>query len=207
MINNRLCHILFFILFYSNCYSQEVLPIDKTTKPAYINSQMSIAVSYSKNILIPYQRLEDRLAVNQIRGVNAQVLYGINDWLELGIALDVCYKKKLLMKGWTYPNYILPTFQCRLGETAKAHLLSIFWPKFSLIDFYVSEFVGISSTFSTDGWPDTRYSFYAQVGIGSQINFSRHFGLFYEFGINHNRNHYSLFGLNIRFNGPKKWQK
>ena len=73
MINNRLCYILFFILFYSNCYSQEVLPIDKTTKPAYINSQMSIAVSYSKNILIPYQRLEDRLAVNQIRGVNAQV--------------------------------------------------------------------------------------------------------------------------------------
>jgi hypothetical protein len=185
--------------------AQETLP--KVDKPPYIKGQMTVSASYSKNILDPFKIMEENLIISPIRGGNAQVLYGVNNWLECGLDLDVCYKSHFREKMLPDVDFYHPTFQCYLGETAKAHLLAAFWPQFSVIDPYVSGLVGALSTFTSKEWPKPQFSLYAQIGAGIRVNPFRHFGLFYEHGISTKKTPYTLFGLNIRFGGPKKWQE
>lgn len=179
----------------------------RNSHSCFIKNQMAVSVSYSKNIFIPYEIMKDDLAINHIRGVDVKVLYGVNHWFECGATLDVGYLEKLQTEDWPYPNLVLPSIQACFGEVARTHLLSAIWPQFSFFDLYASGMIGASATISTKGWPDTRLCFLAQIGVGAAINFSRHFGIFAEYGINSKKNPYTLFGLNIRFGGPKKWAK
>lgn len=196
-------YLLAVLLLPSMAFAQDSITL-QNVRSCYIKNQMSVSVAYSRNTLIPYKIMEDRLAVNHIKGVNVQVLYGINNWFECGVALDIGYIKKLQEQNWPYPNFVLPSLQGHLGGTAKAHLLSAIWPEFYFLDLYAAGMIGASATVSTGGWPDARLCFLAQVGAGAGVNFSRHFGVFAEYGINTKKNPYTLFGLNVRFGGPKK---
>lgn len=205
MNKKALCFMAFCLLFMAKAGAQESQPVYRI--PFYIKGQMTVSTSYSKNILDPFKIMEENLLVSTMKGGNVQVLYGVNNWLECGVDLDVCYKAYFREKTNPNVNFHHPTFQCYLGETAKAHLLAALWPKFSVIDTYVSGLVGALTTFSPQRWPTTQYSFYGQIGAGVRVNPFRHFGLFYEYGITTKKTPYSLFGFNIRFGGPKKWQK
>lgn len=195
------------LLCLANAKAQESRPVIE--KPPYIKGQMTVTASYSKNILDPFKIMEENLVSSTMtmRGCNVQVLYGVNNWLEYGVDLDVCYRSHFREKMYPDVEFYHPTFQCYLGETAKAHLLSAFWPNFSVIDPYISGLVGALTTFSPKKWPEPQFSLYAQIGAGVRVNPLRHFGLFCEYGISTKKTPYTLFGLNIRFSGPKKWQR
>lgn len=205
MMKKHLCFLLFLIVMASGIAQDSIVLRNRPS--GYIKNQKAVTVSYSKNTFIPFEIMEDKLLVNHVRGVEAQVLYGINNWLECGVALNVGYVEKLHMEGWPYPNFVLPTIQGCFGEVAKAHLLSAFWPDFFVVDLFAVEKMGVSATISTKGWPDARLCFLAQIGVGAAINFSRHFGVCAEYGISSKKNPYTLFGLNVRFGGPRKWQR
>ncbi|MBQ7551139.1 MAG: hypothetical protein IJT04_06400 [Bacteroidales bacterium] len=170
---------------------------------------MTVTASYSKSILDPFEIMKDNIIISTraMKGGNIQVLYGVNNWLECGLDLDVCYKSIFREKMNPNVDFHHPTFQCYLGETAKIHLLSAFWPQFSFVDPYISGLIGVLTTFSPKGWPAAQYSFYGQLGAGLRVNPTRHLGLFAEYGITTKKTPYTLFGLNIRFGGPKKWQQ
>ena len=182
--------------------------LNNDPKPSYIKGQMTVTTSYSKSILDPFKIMEDNFVASTMtmRGGNVQVLYGINDWLECGLDLDVCYKSIFREKMCPDIDFHHPTFQCYLGETAKVHILSAFWPKFSVIDPYISGLVGALTTFSPKKWPEPQFSLYAQIGAGIRVNPFRHLGLFFEYGFTTKKTPYSLLGINVRFGGPKKWQ-
>ncbi|MDO5315386.1 MAG: hypothetical protein Q4F82_04675 [bacterium] len=193
------------LLVLTNAKAQESQPVYKI--PFYIKGQMTVTAAYSKSILDPFEIMKENLFVSQMKGGNVQVLYGVNNWLECGVDLDVCYKANFREKMCPNVDFHLPTFQCYLGETAKAHLLAAFWPKFSVIDPYVSGLVGVFTTFTPKEFPEPQFSPYIQIGAGIRVNPFRHLGLFYEYGITTKKTPYSLFGFNIRFGGPKRWQR
>ena len=199
--------ILAFMLMSSCAFAQDSLSRD--TQPTYIKGHMTVTAAYSKSILDPFEIMKDNIIISTraMKGGNVQVLYGINNWLECGLDLDVCYKSIFREKMNPNVDFHHPTFQCYLGETAKIHLLSAFWPQFSFVDPYISGLIGVLSTFSPKGWPAAQYSFYGQLGAGLRVNPTRHLGLFAEYGITTKKTPYTLFGLNIRFGGPKKWQQ
>ncbi len=199
------CYMAFCLLFLAKAGAQETHPDDG--KMPYIKGQMTVSASYSKNILDPFKIMEENLFTSSIRGGNVQVLYGVSNWLECGLDLDVCYESHFREKMWPDVDFYHPTFQCYLGETAKAHLLPAFWPKFSVIDPYVSGLVGALTTFSSKEWPEPQFSLYAQIGVGIRVNPFRHMGLFYEHGVSTKKTPYTLFGIDIRFSGPKKWRR
>lgn len=193
------------LLFLANAKAQESLPVYNLS--FYIKGQMIVSASYSKSILDPFEIMKDNIIISTraMKGGNIQVIYGVNNWLECGLDLDVCYKSIFREKIYPDVDFYHPTFQCYLGETAKIHLLSVFWPQFSFVDPYVSGLAGVLTTFSPRGWPSAQYSIYGQIGIGVRVNPVRHFGLFYEYGITTKETPYSLLGFSIRFGGPKKW--
>ena len=202
--------LLFFALFLFSLVRMEAQESRLTdTQPTYIKGHMTVTAAYSKSILDPFEIMKDNIIISTraMKGGNIQVLYGVNNWLECGLDLDVCYKSIFREKMNPNVDFHHPTFQCYLGETAKIHLLSAFWPQFSFVDPYISGLIGVLSTFSPKGWPAAQYSFYGQLGAGLRVNPTRHLGLFAEYGITTKKTPYTLFGLNIRFGGPKKWQQ
>ncbi len=202
--------LLFFALFLFSLVRMEAQESRLTdTQPTYIKGHMTVTAAYSKSILDPFEIMKDNIIISTraMKGGNIQVLYGVNNWLECGLDLDVCYKSIFREKMNPNVDFHHPTFQCYLGETAKIHLLSAFWPQFSFVDPYISGLIGVLTTFSPKGWPAAQYSFYGQLGAGLRVNPTRHLGLFAEYGITTKKTPYTLFGLNIRFGGPKKWQQ
>ncbi|MBQ8957208.1 MAG: hypothetical protein IJ057_01680 [Bacteroidales bacterium] len=195
------------LLFLTNAKAQESNPV--VGKSPYIKGQMTVTAAYSKSILDPFEIMKDNIIISTraMKGGNIQVLYGVNNWLECGLDLDVCYKSIFREKMYPDVDFYHPTFQCYLGETAKIHLLKVFWPQLSFVDPYVSGLVGVLTTFSQKGWPAAQFSFYGQLGAGIRLNPTRHIGLFAEYGITTKKTPYTLFGINVRFSGLKKWQK
>lgn len=191
----------------TNAKAQESNPV--VGKSPYIKGQMTVTAAYSKSILDPFEIMKDNIIISTraMKGGNIQVLYGVNNWLECGLDLDVCYKSIFREKMYPDVDFYHPTFQCYLGETAKIHLLKVFWPQLSFVDPYVSGLVGVLTTFSQKGWPAAQFSFYGQLGAGIRLNPTRHIGLFAEYGITTKKTPYTLFGINVRFSGLKKWQK
>lgn len=198
------CFLFVLLVWTSTCaFGQK--PVDNQLP--YIRNQMSLSMSYSKVAFIPYRRMERLGMTGQLKGGNIQVMYGYSDWLELGVALDACYASHFWRPAEEGGYDVqLPTIQCYVGQEAKAHLFSAFWPEFSLIDLYAAGLIGVSATISTQSWP-TRISPLVQIGAGAELNLSRHFGFYLEYGINHKADTYLLGGFNIRFGGPKKWQR
>lgn len=206
---NKTRRLLFalFLFIFVKMEAQESRLTD--TQPTYIKGHMTVTAAYSKSILDPFEIMKDNIIISTraMKGGNIQVLYGVNNWLECGLDLDVCYKSIFREKMNPNVDFHHPTFQCYLGETAKIHLLSAFWPQFSFVDPYISGLAGVLTTFSPKRWPAAQYSFYGQLGAGLRVNPTRHLGMFAEYGITTKKTPYTLIGINIRFGGPKKWQQ
>ena len=180
---------------------------NKAMRFPYIKNQMAVTLAYNKTQLIPMTPPFE-VFEGIVRGINVGTLYAINGWLECGIAVDfnICNRLNIQFLGYDKPivSY-MSVYQTCIGQQAKAHLLSVFWEDFSFLDLYLSETIGMSCVF-VPYWVKAKFGFLAQGGAGVGINPSRHFGFFFEYGLNNRRNKYTLLGLNIRFGGPKKWR-
>lgn len=128
--------------------------------------------------------------------------YGLNDWLEVGASATI--RKKNLMEDKSI------FYQCYAAE-AKAHLLpAIIRPSFYIVDVYATAQIGLAHypIGVMEGLSSvTKFCWGANAGVA--INPSRHFGIFGEYGYNSADyfKNYWRFGLNVRFGGPKKWQR
>lgn len=128
--------------------------------------------------------------------------YGLNDWLELGASSAI--------RKMDFSSDKSVFFQCYTAE-AKAHLLpAIIKSSFYIVDVYATAQIGLSHY--PNGDIETIQSVTKLCcggNVGLTLNPSRHFGFFGEYGyINADYfKNYLRFGFNIRFGGPKKWQK
>ncbi len=142
--------------------------------------------------------------INNLVGPKAEFLYGYNDFLEVGV-----FCKALILKSGDGNHLNYPVF-LYYGAVGKAHLFpAVIKPSFHYIDLYAVGKLGAETTFPNGVSYITRETgLYYSIGAGAAINlFSRHFGLFYEIDYGRNKLSTHTFGFNIRFGGPKKWQK
>ena len=109
-------------------------------------------------------------------------------------------------------NFILYDGECRdlfwkYGINSEFHPIPLLFPNFRIIDVYLEGYMGAFSYIS-DYWP-SKYLFLYGMGIGMAVNFSKHFGLFYECDYDNVNTKYqgnkekaramNRFGLIIRF--------
>ena len=140
--------------------------------------------------------------------MSSEVMYGINDWLETGVFCSCLRLRSGEInnnQGRLYYPLVL-----NYGLAAKAHLFpAIINPSFSWADLYASAQIGTFAN-TTGGDPERKFSCFRGYSLrgmlGAGVNFSRHFGLFYEFGYCTYERFNHRIGLNVRFGGPKKWQ-
>ena len=141
--------------------------------------------------------------------LSSEVMYGINDWLETGVFCSCLRLKSGEInnnQGRLYYPLVL-----NYGLAAKAHLFpAIINPSFSWADLYASAQIGTFAN-TTGGDPERKFSCFKGYSLrgmlGAGVNFSRHFGLFYEFGYCTFERFNHRIGLNVRFGGPKKWRR
>lgn len=123
--------------------------------------------------------------------------YGFNDFIEGGAYVGYW---SLALGNSQNPNMWF------YGIDAKAHIVQIFKPSFYYVDPYIAARIG-GRTAQNMMVVDKRTMFEYGVFGGLGLNFTRHFGLFYELGYTNFKAVNHRFGLNVRFGGPKKWQK
>lgn len=142
--------------------------------------------------------------INNYIGPKAEFLYGYNDFLEVGV---FCKALIIPIGNGDHKNY--PVY-LGYGAEGKAHLLpAVIKPSFYYIDLYAIGKLGAETAFPNGVSYITRGTgFHYSIGAGAAINlFSRHFGLFYEIDYGRGKLSTHTLGLNIRFGGPKKWQR
>ena len=120
--------------------------------------------------------------------------YGFNDFIEGGAYVGYW---SLALGNSQNPNMWF------YGIDAKAHIVQIFKPSFYYVDPYIAARIG-GRTAQNMMVVDKRTMFEYGVFGGLGLNFTRHFGLFYELGYTNFKAVNHRFGINVRFGGPKK---
>ena len=142
--------------------------------------------------------------INNYIGPKAEFLYGYNDYLEVGLFCNALITPIGNGNHMNYPVYL------GYGAVGKAHLFPVvIKPSFYYIDLYAVGKLGAETVFPNGvSFITSGTAFYYSIGAGAAINlFSRHFGLFYEIDYGRGKLSTHTLGLNIRFRGPKKWQR
>ena len=217
---------LAFMLLTSFGFAQENLPRDP--KPFNKgNVKMDIGYSWMMRNRLTIGYPEFRIGVG----------YGVTNWCVVGVFGSFGTKtEQLTITGEydTISNTSINHFEgqwtehfFRYGITAEFHPLSIFLPHYYIFDVYCRGELGMRTV--TDHYEpefDNPYSkpvhsgFLYGASIGLAINPSKYCGVFYELCYDNFNHEYAniqtgetkpkpfhRFGLNVRFPGPKKWQK
>lgn len=109
--------------------------------------------------------------------------------------------------------------QYKYGINAEIHPFAVLFPNLKHIDIYADAKFGMNS-YTSSFW-ENQHKFLFGGSLGINLNISKYFGVFYErcydninkkcifteFSYNLKTAGFNRFGLNIRFNGPKKWRK
>ncbi len=152
--------------------------------------------------------------------------YGFTDWCVAGIYTEYSTNTSMISIGGDdlhpYRNHFV-----YYGLHNELHPIPLVLPGFYFIDVYSILRVGMhhqiciyeEDNLSPDYNTPSINKPYIAGGIGLAINPSKYFGFFYErtySSLKPNTFHenasnklrpYNRFGINIRFGGPKKWQK
>lgn len=178
-------HLLFLLLFASLCGMAQQ-PTKKTDFP-YIRNQFNVNMAVMKVNGAMYLNHNDGLR-NLCPSLDVE--YGLNDWLEVGASFTDRFDSYGIMNLFYS------------AANAKAHLLpAVISPSFSVVDVYATAQLGAMTCFIDSPDIPNRVYFTWGANLGAAFNFTRHFGLFYEFGYI-NEEHFKAnhrFGLNIRF--------
>lgn len=170
----------------------------------FINNRWNISVSSAYTIKSPALKnaihnspIEPHAATldlfnKKVLTPQAELLYGLNDWLEYGIFAGAQVYKK---------EYTTLTY----GMNSKAHLLTPINPSFSFIDIYLRAYLGLSnSIYGTNNKTIVLTEALYGIGGGLAVNFSSKFGIFYELNIDNIYGKMGRMGVNIRFDSKER---
>lgn len=224
---NKKFYLLALLLLPCMVFAQSKLPF--TSSKPFNEGNFKIDLSYAKmmknQLSIGYPELRIGLG------------YGVTNWCVVGVfgSYGTQNERFSISGGYdTISNTTIAHFEgdlttCyyRYGINAELHPLALLLPDFYFVDVYCRGELGIR-TVSYHFEPEYSYPYIKPVqsnflyggDIGVAINPLRYFGLFYE--LCYDNFNYQLanlqtgekkpkafhrFGLNVRFPGPKKWQK
>ena len=225
-----------FLLFIFSCsmtFAQSKLP---TTSSKLINKgSIILKVGYENQLQSDYRIEAPKLCLGAGYGFTDWCVAGL--YVDYGrtfnsASLFVGGKNEqgevITVYGLNYhSNYLC------YGIHTSIHPITFFAPKFYYFDFYaviragMHHFIcGVESEWGYDpshtrasGSLKNEAAIYVAGGAGVAINPSRYFGLVYELAFDNQNKKYDpktegmrttaihRFGLNVRFPGPKKWQK
>lgn len=208
-------------------YAQRDIPF--TSSKPFNKGNFKIDASYSQLMQkIPYSDYPDfRVGVG----------YGITNWCVVGVFGSFGTHEGFVQIGstvqdadTTYNQVLFEGTQIEryyhYGIDAELHPLTLLLPNFYFVDIYCRGELGMR-TVTEQYKPDydgpsaepVRNNFLYGGSIGLAINPSKYFGVFYELAFDNLNKEYKpktdeiktkaihRFGLNVRFPGPKKWQK
>lgn len=145
--------------------------------PSYIKDKVSVSLG------LGYKGKLGLYESNRII-INAEGLYGINNWLEGGIYVSYLTEKTMIGK---IEELSLQRMSTRInvldyGVKGRAHILPlIIKPSFNMIDVYANVEVGAHTVIFSKDIPNSNYTKFAfNVGGGVGYNFSKSIGIFYE---------------------------
>ena len=174
-------------------------------------SQNSQALQAPWNIKTYYGKQYDKALDANYPYLGMELNHFFTEWINAGVFVN----GGTYNYGMTYyedNNTILFDGECRdlfwkYGVDAEFHPIPLLFPNFRIIDVYLEGYMGAFSYIS-DYWP-SKYLFLYGMGIGMAVNFSKHFGLFYECDYDNVNTKYqgnkekaramNRFGLIIRF--------
>ncbi len=146
--------------------------------------------------------------------------YGLKTPGETMVGDSIIYNEQNAFDGTVTECYY------RYGLTLELHPVAIWAPSFHWIDLYCRGELGMRTV--TEHYQPAYHGMFAEPfrnnflcsgSVGIAINPSRHFGVFYELAIDNLNKELDLytnetrikpvhrFGINVRLDGPKKWQK
>lgn len=219
--------ILAFMLSCSMAFAQTNLPF--TSLKPFNKGNFKIDASYS--------RMMQKVPFSDYPDFRVGVGYGITNWCVVGVFGSFGTHEGFVQIGstvqdadTTYNQVLFEGTQIEryyhYGIDAELHPLTLLLPNFYFVDIYCRGELGMR-TVTEQYKPDydgpsaepVRNNFLYGGSIGLAINPSKYFGVFYELAFDNLNKEYKpktgeikakafhRFGLNVRFPGPKKWQK
>ena len=219
--------ILAFMLLCSMGFAQSNLPF--TSLKPFNKGNFKIDASYS--------RMMQKVPFSDYPDFRVGVGYGITNWCVVGVFGSFGTHEGFVQIGstvqdadTTYNQVLFEGTQIEryyhYGIDAELHPLTLLLPNFYFVDIYCRGELGMR-TVTEQYKPDydgpsaepVRNSFLYGGSVGLAINPSKYFGVFYELAFDNLNKEYKpktdeiktkaihRFGLNVRFPGPKKWQK
>ena len=219
--------ILAFMLSCSMAFAQTNLPF--TSLKPFNKGDFKIDASYS--------RMMQKVPFSDYPDFRVGVGYGITNWCVVGVFGSFGTHEGFVQIGstvqdadTTYNQVLFEGTQIEryyhYGIDAELHPLTLLLPNFYFVDIYCRGELGMR-TVTEQYKPDyngpsaepVRNSFLYGGSVGLAINPSKYFGVFYELAFDNLNKEYKpktdeiktkaihRFGINVRFPGPKKWQK
>ena len=219
--------ILAFMLLCSMGFAQSNLPF--TSLKPFNKGNFKIDASYSR-MMQNYTSLD-------YPDFRVDIGYGITNWCVVGVFGSFGTHEGFVQIGstvqdadTTYNQVLFEGTQIEryyhYGIDAELHPLTLLLPNFYFVDVYCRGELGMR-TVTEQYKPDydgpsaepVRNSFLYGGSVGLAINPSKYFGVFYELAFDNLNKEYKpkigeikakafhRFGINVRFPGPKKWQK
>ena len=219
--------ILAFMLSCSMAFAQTNLPF--TSLKPFNKGNFKIDASYS--------RMMQNYTSLYYPDFRVDIGYGITNWCVVGVFGSFGTHEGFVQIGstvqdadTTYNQVLFEGTQIEryyhYGIDAELHPLTLLLPNFYFVDVYCRGELGMR-TVTEQYKPDydgpsaepVRNSFLYGGSVGLAINPSKYFGVFYELAFDNLNKEYKpkigeikakafhRFGINVRFPGPKKWQK
>ena len=208
-------------------YAQRDIPF--TSSKPFNKGNFKIDASYS--------RMMQKVPISDYPDFRFGVGYGITNWCVVGVFGSFGTHEGFVQIGstvqdadTTYNQVLFEGTQIEryyhYGIDAELHPLTLLLPNFYFVDIYCRGELGMR-TVTEQYKPDydgpsaepVRNSFLYGGSVGLAINPSKYFGVFYELAFDNLNKEYKpktdeiktkaihRFGLNVRFPGPKKWQR
>ena len=220
-------YLLALLLLSCTAFAQTNLPF--TSLKPFNKGNFKIDASYS--------RMMQKVPFSDYPDFRVGVGYGITNWCVVGVFGSFGTHEGFVQIGstvqdadTTYNQVLFEGTQIEryyhYGIDAELHPLTLLLPNFYFVDIYCRGELGMR-TVTEQYKPDyngpsaepVRNSFLYGGSVGLAINPSKYFGVFYELAFDNLNKEYKpktdeiktkaihRFGINVRFPGPKKWQK
>ena len=208
-------------------YAQRDIPF--TSSKPFNKGNFKIDASYS--------RMMQKVPISDYPDFRVGVGYGITNWCVVGVFGSFGTHEGFVQIGstvqdadTTYNQVLFEGTQIEryyhYGIDAELHPLTLLLPNFYFVDVYCRGELGMRTVteqykpaYDGPSAEPVRNNFLYGGSVGLAINPSKYFGVFYELAFDNLNKEYKpkigeikakafhRFGLNVRFPGPKKWQK
>ena len=184
-----------------------------------------------------YSRMMQKVPFSDYPDFRVGVGYGITNWCVVGVFGSFGTHEGFVQIGstvqdadTTYNQVLFEGTQIEryyhYGIDAELHPLTLLLPNFYFVDIYCRGELGMRTVteqykpdYDSHSTEPVRNNFLYGGSVGVAVNPSKYFGVFYELAFDNLNKEYKpktdeiktkaihRFGLNVRFPGPKKWQR